>query len=486
MSDDGSPAKHGRLSYTLSSKERAYVESGDPGSYREKEMDDRVQKKVERLGQRVDHLLLDIQLLSDEGYLGGEYWGETWIDFIGFDDTGRRPENDRRAISEFKDTDREPDHDDILEACQVSPAPGRARPTSSPEQLAASIGVMLDRLMRYPEGIDQKQMAMEIGWGLADGFLRGDKAAFAMMGDGRRDLKEQFIEYQQTRLEREAELDDERLQEYEGSRDRSKEWVHARHEMADCIRDVLLDADLPIQSEFGEKLKYRDEGTVETLNESLSEYHGETTEDGIFADEVVDLLIDRLVDEPDDIDDYPFITNKPGTTGQWILFQGQYGPLKEFDPGAVVEKDDVLTVVSENHLVAKGKLNVLVNKDMEAVEDAHWKSVEATEVLKRIVGQDGQVRSVDIAEEIGDRYDKAAVTKLCTDLAGREFERAILRGDINNNWNLTPYGELVVKEASGYFFGPLSAHQSGAEEAALIDAAATQVGVKDWRYSQND
>jgi len=451
-------------------------------------MEKRVQKKIGALPQRVDHLLSDIQLLAHNGYLDEEHWGESWIDFIGFEDTGYRPEADRRAPAALDGDEviaEDPDHSDILEACRVSPKPGRARPTSAPEQLAFQFGVTLRRLMLIPEGINKEQMKKEVAWGLTDGFFRGDALAFAVMGDGRRELKQEFIEYHQTRLEREAELDDEWLQEYEEGRERSDQWTQARFEMVDHIRDVLVDAGLPIQPRHGGKLRCRDDDRAESLNENLDEYHDEARDDGIFADEVLDLLIDRLVDEPDDIDDDPLIHNEPGTTGQWILFQRQYGPLEEFDPGAVVDEDDVLTVVSENHLVAKGKLNVLVNEDIEAIKDAHWKNVEATDVVEQIVGQDGKVRSVDIAREIGDSDDKAAVTKLCTDLAGREFERAILKGD-NTGWSLTPYGELLVEDAFGYFFGPLGGHKSGADEAALIDAAATQIGVEDWQHSRKD
>lgn len=476
MSDNGSPAKHGRPSYPLSSKERTYVSTGDPGSYRESEMEKRVQKKIGALPQRIDHLLSDIQLLAHNGYLEDEHWGDAWIDFIGFGDSGYRPRTDRRVPPEFEDTDREPDHDELLEACRVGPTPGRARPTSSPEQVAVQVGAMLQRLMLYPEGIDEEQMAMEIAWGLVDGFLRHDMPAFSVMGDGRRDLKEDFIEYQQTRLEREVEMDDEWLQQHEDDRERSQEWTDARNKMAWRVRDVLHDAGLPIQAKFGDH---------DNLNEQLDDYHDEVREDGIYAHEVLDHLIDRLVEEPEDIDDDPLLSNEPGTAGQWVLFQRQYGPIEEFGPQEVVEKDDVLTVVSENHLVAKGKLSVLVEEDVEAIEDAHWKNVEATDVIEAIVGADGKPRSADIAEEIGERNDKAAVTKLCTDLAGREFERAILTGD-NTGWELTPYGELVVEEAFGYFFGPVGGHQSGGEEAALIDAAAAQVGVEDWQYSRKD
>jgi len=439
-------------------------------------MEKRVQKKINALPQRVDHLLSDIQLLAHNGYLDDKHWGESWTDFIGFEDTGYRPKSDGRAPAALDGDEvlgEDPDHSDILEACRVSPKPRRIRPTSAPEQLAFQFGVAIQRLMLFPEGIDEFQMAKEVAWGLTDGFLRGDESAFAVMGDGRRELKQEFIEYQQTRLEREAELDDDWLQEREESCERSDQWNQARYEMMDHIRDVLNNAGLPIQPNFGGK------------RENLDESHGETSEDGVFPAEVLDLLIDLLVDEPDDIDDDPLIHNEPGTSGQWILFQGQYGPHEEFNPGEVVDEDDVLTVVSENHLVAKGKFNILVNEDMEAIEDAHWKNVEATDVLKQIVGQDGKVRSADIAEEIGDINDKAAVTKLCTDLAGREFERPILEGD-NTSWSLTPYGELVAEEAFGYFFGPSGAHKSGPDEAALIDAAAAQVGVEDWQYSRKE
>ncbi|WP_136690076.1 hypothetical protein [Halorhabdus amylolytica] len=488
MSDDDSTAKHGRPSYPLTTRERQFVATGNPGSYREGEMEKRVQKKIDALPQRVDHLLSDIQLLAHNSYLDDDHWGESWIDFIGFDDTGYRPKADRRVPSTHNDKEviaEDPDHSDILEACRVSPQPGRARPSSAPEQLAFQFGVALRRLMLFPEGIDEEQMAKEIAWGLTDGFFRGDEPAFAVMGDGRRELKQEFIEYQQNRLEREADIDDEWLQQHEEDRERSDQWMQMRFEMTDLIRDVLYDAGLPIQPKHGGKLKYRDEDRAESLNENLDEYHDETSDDGIFADEVLDHLIDHLVDEPDDIDDDPLIHNEPGTSGQWNLFQRQYGPLEEFDPAEVVDEDDVLTIVSENYLVAKGKLNVLVKEDTGAIEDAHWKNVEATEVLEQVVEQDGKVRSADIAKEIGDVDDKAAVTKLCTDLAGREFERAILEGD-NTGWSLTPYGELLVEDAFGYFFGPVGGHKSGPDEAAKIDAAAAQISVEDWEYSRKE
>lgn len=476
MSDDGSPAKHGRPSYPLTSKERTYVATGDPGSYRESEMEKRVQKKIDDLGQRVNHLLSDIQLLAYNGYLEDEHWGDIWRDFIGFGDTDFLPRTDRRVPPKFEDSDEEPDHSDLIDACTVSPTPGRARPTSSPEQVAIQVGAMLQRLMLYPEGVDERQMAMEIAWGLAEGFLRHDMPAFSVMGDGRRDLKEEFIEYQQKRLDREAELDEKRLDQHEKNRDRSQEWTDARNEMAWYIRDILYDAGLPIQAKFGES---------DGMNEQLDDYHDEVCEDGIYAHEALDHVIDHLVEEPEDIDDDPLRSNVKGSAGQWVLFQEQYGPVEEFDPKEVVDEDDVLTVVSENHLVAKGKLSVLVEEDVQAIEDAHWKNVEATDVIETIVQQDGKPRSADIAEEIGERNDKAAVTKLCTDLAGREFERGILKGD-NTGWELTPYGEVIAEEEFGYFFGPSGGVQSGAEEAALIDAAAAQIGIEDWQYSRKD
>jgi hypothetical protein len=475
MADENKPNNTGRPAYPLTSKQRTYLKTGDPGASRESAMEERLEKKVNELGTRVDHLLSDIQLLADNGYLDSDHWSGAWIDFIGFDDSGYRPETDRRAPPDFENTDRDPDHSEIVEVCRVSPKPGRGRPTSAPEQIGCQLGVMFKRLMIYPDGIDESQMNKEMAWGMADGLLRGDEPAFGVIGDSRRELKQEFIEYQRNRLEREVQLDNETLQWYEESRSESRQWIQARSEMVDRTRNILYDAGLPIQS--------RNEDWAENLNEDLEEYHGDTRDDGISAERVVDFLIDHLVDEPDGIDDDPFIHNEPGTSGQWILFQRQYGPLEEFDPAEVVDKEDVLTIVSEKHLVAKRKLNTLVNEDTETIENAHWKNVEATEVLEQIASQDGEVRSADIAIEIGDSDDKAAVTKICTDLAGRSFERAILKGD-KTGWSLTPYGELLTKGVVGG--GPVGAHKSGSNETTLIDAAASQVGIEGWQYTKKE
>lgn len=472
MSDNGQPAKSGRPSYPLTSAQRTYVSTGDPGGSRESEVESAVENKVEQLGQRVDHLLSDVQLLAHNGFLDEDRWFDAWVDFIGFGDSGYRPNADRRAVPEFVETgipgyedvtDEDPTHTDIVDACTVGAGDWRSRPTSSPEQIGYQVGAMLQRLMFYPDGVNAEKMSFDIAWGLADGFLRGDMPAYAVSGDQRRELKEDFIKYQQNRLEGEVDIDKEWEERRTKSHEQSEAWTDARTEMKVAVEETLSEIGLPIHSEFRHRVDK--EGF-------------KSDEAGLEAGEVTDYLIDHLVDVPDDIDEKPAVSGKVGTMGQWALFQNQYGPVDEFDPEEVVTEEAVLGAVEEHDLLEKAQLAAFVDDDVETLADTGWKKIGAVDVVNEVAEQAGSARSADIARAIKGENHKGSVTKLCADLAGRDFERAILEGG-RGNWSLTPYGKLVAEYVSNSYSRKTRPRITRRED-SVVEQAIEQVGIEGW------
>ncbi|ELY76592.1 hypothetical protein, partial [Natrinema gari] len=137
----------------------------------------------------------DVALLDSNGYLDDDVWGEAWTDFIGFSQSPVAPPT-FRTVDEFIDSDREPDTDDLVDACTYGPRSARGRPTSSPTAIGRDLGAFAQQIMLHPVGVDREQVLRDMIWG----FVRGAYLDHRPAG-GDSLLDEKYVELQEERLD---------------------------------------------------------------------------------------------------------------------------------------------------------------------------------------------------------------------------------------------------------------------------------------------
>lgn len=132
--------RRGRREETrLTQGEKGYLESGDPGTYRESRLEDNITKKADRVPDRFECLFEDIELLRENGYFTGEVWGETWIDLFGLDAlTGERWQDSVHVAV---------------------------------ERFGMRLGEMARRLMIIPRGMDQQGLFTDLVMGFVQGVF---------------------------------------------------------------------------------------------------------------------------------------------------------------------------------------------------------------------------------------------------------------------------------------------------------------------------
>lgn len=460
--NDSAAGKHGRPAYALTERERHYLQTGDPGTYRESKMQTRIEDKVEDLGHRIDHLLSDIRLLHGNGYLEEDTWGDTWEGFIGFEESEHTPKNSLRDMRSLLAEGEDPTPADIADACTLGPKPGKFREFSAPEAVSRDVGRMLFRVMLTPDGVNQETLLKDMGWGFIEGLYLDHRIAGEARGDHRQEKMNDLFDYFEERLELALEYDEQDdLLGTEKPVDHDRTQTEA--EFIDEIRAILEDEGIPAKPS--------------------DDYRSETASEGVFPREVLDLLVDDLVDDTEI--DHPHESSVTGSGGQWILFNKQYGPYEEMDPASIVTREHVLEIISRYNLVTKGKLSVQAVADAEELEETKWRGIHAKEILSVIAKQEGAPRSKLIARELKTTDHESIVTKLCNDMAGREWEIPLLKGDASG-WEITAYGRLTADAAFGYEFGPLSAHGTTEEDVERIAAAADEAGIEQWEYNPTE
>ena len=136
--------------HRLIEREQKYLETGEaPGSYRNHELEQLVEEKVSKLPERFQQLSDDIEILKQEGYLDVDPWAEEWLELLGVD----APMADRSLEDEFTYSSSEEDY----------------RLTTPPADFGHDVGVMVGRLMLYPQAVGQEDVLLDLAWG----FLRG-------------------------------------------------------------------------------------------------------------------------------------------------------------------------------------------------------------------------------------------------------------------------------------------------------------------------
>lgn len=460
-------------SYALSERQRAYLSSGETGSYRESKLEGDIEKKVDNLGHRIDHLLTDISLLYQNGYLGEEHWRDAWLSLVGFDQWEHTPTSTFRLVDGFGDTDDDPTPRDVVDAFTLGDNPSRGdRPTTAPAELARDVGSALYRLTVIPEnGLDRERVLQEMAWGLVKGFYMENRPVREVHNNEPENTPmAELLEYFDARRDLDVEYNNDSREFWTDMAESKDKWESTEHEIRERIRDILRAEDLPVSDPLE---RHRADGTIEAIP----------------VYDVYLLLVDRLVDDVEPPEGSLLTGDVLGSAGQMALFKQEYGPADEVDVAELVTREDVLGVVSEYNLLTKAKLEPVVVDHAERLEDTAWKTIDATEITDLLKQSETKLSSSEIAKELKTESHTGTVTKLCNDLAGREFEPALLEGD-SGGWNLTQYGRLVAKSASrptgspriGSVAGPDGNTKERAEDIAEVGET---IGIRGWKFSQD-
>lgn len=136
--------------HRLTENERKYVETGEiPGSYRPSQMEARVKEKIDFLPARIRSLCNDIELLSEEDYLGPEDWTYGWLDLL---DIHQPMQQDKLKTSFTRFSDEE----------------GYSLATA-PDEFGHDLGVMASRLMLRPAMVEYGDVLVDMVWGFIQG-----------------------------------------------------------------------------------------------------------------------------------------------------------------------------------------------------------------------------------------------------------------------------------------------------------------------------
>lgn len=136
--------------HRLIENERKYVETGEiSGSYRPSQMEAQVKEKIDLLPVRIRDLCNDVELLSEEDYLGPEDWKYGWFDLLDI----HQPMQQDKLKTSFT---RFPDEEGYPLA-------------TAPDEFGHDLGVMASRLMLRPASVEYSDVLVDMVWG----FLQG-------------------------------------------------------------------------------------------------------------------------------------------------------------------------------------------------------------------------------------------------------------------------------------------------------------------------
>ncbi|OYR58624.1 hypothetical protein [Halorubrum halodurans] len=459
-------------SYALSGRQRAYLSSGETGSYRESKLEGDVQKKVDNLGHRIDHLLTDISLLYQNGYLGEEHWQDAWLSLVGFDQWEHTPDSTFRLVDGFADTEDEPTPRDVADAFTLGSNPSRAdRPTTAPAELARDVGSALYRLTIIPEsGLDRERVLQEMAWGLVKGFYMENRPIREVHNNEPEDTPmAELLEYFDKRRDLDIEYNNDSREFWANMAEGKEKWERTEREIRERIRDILRAEGLPVSNSLE---RHRSDGAVEAIS----------------AWDVYLLLVDRLVDDVEPREDSLITGDNLGSAGQMALFKQEYGPADEVDVAELVTREDVLGVVSEYNLLTKAKLEPVVVDHAEQLEDTVWKTIDATDITDLLRESETALSSSEVAKELKTESHTGTVTKLCNDLAGREFDPALLE-DNAGGWEFTQYGRLVAKSANRPTGSPRIGSVAGPDgntkgRVKVIASVGETLGIEGWEFDE--
>jgi hypothetical protein len=463
MGSDDADSKRGRPAYTLTPAERKYLQTGDPGSYRESRLEDNIQDKVESLGQRVNDLVADVEALGDAGYLDSDNtaWKKGWLQLMGFgesggDDNGKAILAD--AIYEFSDI-KSADDAAIEQAVQyANHAEGTTYSTSSPLEFGKDLGRLSRQLMVYPNTTDRDEILRDLIWGFINGSYISHRPASKAKMQGRQERISEVIQHAQMRLEDDIRFDmeiEERMQQMQEHSDRSTDF---EIKLRSRLSDVLA----------AEGFETKDSGWNNDFKSFEERRTGEKpSKEGVWLEKLIGCFKEyKIKEKKGSTSDSP-----RNSFGQQVLFQTLY-PIGETSVDDLVSREEVLEVLDEYNLVARGKLQRFVHTDKERLKETTWRGVPANDVLTEIAEAGGEVSSVAVAQQLEGAH-KSQVTKICNDLAGREWDRPLMEGDASGWW-LTDYGELLSDKDYNIYFS------AGGPTA---EAAIDELDIPKWEYT---
>lgn len=467
MAKGESPSNpHGSPSYTLTNAQRRYLKTGDPGTDTSSNMEARIQDKVDHLGDRIDHLLADVNLLYSKEYLTEESWKDAWAGLMGFASSPVEPETRRKWIREHADSADSPSESDVADACRASSPDSIRRPISAPTEFGRDLGKFAQQLMLAPGDVEHDEVLQELAYGFIEGLYVDHRPAGLgyQRPEQRRKHIDEIVTALTERLELELSYDREWAEVEREGRIQGDIWDRHQTNMISQIREILDEEPTPIAprrpvSRFEELVRKKREGS--DAKES------EVNEDGIDCQDLFWLITAECIDS-----EY-----SAGSAGQWADFQAEYGPADQFDPEAFATRDRVLSVVDEWRVLERVRLRQYCSEDEERLQEKVVRGVDALDVVREIYVSDGSISSKRVARVIGSETSyQGQVTQICTDLAGREWEeRPIVTGD-KQGWRLTAYGEFLAQTLFEDSISLLMRMFGPEIETDLIRRAAADIG----------
>jgi len=457
MGDDDSE-KYGRPAFPLSAAQRRYLSTGDTGSDRASRLEENIKrKKVDKLGERIDYLLSDVELLAKNGYLDEETWVESWREFIGFGSSPVTPSKSERPDAWSADAGPFPGVAGLEEACTYGPKPGRKRQTSAGVEVGHDLARFAHCLMLYPG--DEKEMKINLVWGFIDGLINWDIPFNEDVYEERQSRMETLISDLYERHEHAYERDRELIDELQAEREAGQEWDKWMWDVEDLIADFLKEEGFDT---------WGFHSTEELKSGNWRNEHGLKTEKILWG-----LMDDAVGDRID-------TSHQPGSFGYYISFQALYDSPAEVPVDEIVTKERVLRTVAKARLVKKQKLRQYCEHDIDFLEGLTVRNVDPINVLEQ-VHENITPSSTEIAEKLGSAAThQAAVTETCNKLAGNnEFGNRgwgghqVLEG-APDGWATTAYGEVMCQKLFG---SGLSGFTPVEENAELYDAAAEQADI---------
>ena len=148
MSENNSGGPERIIGYRLSLQEKAYLRSGDTGSYTPSRLDESIEKKVNYLPERFEALFEDIELLNEAERLDDEKWEGELTELL---------DTENKGLYEKTGSDGVPYEFDL-----------------SPRQFGEQLGRMVDRLMLYPSDSPMVWIQTELAWGFIESICLGE------------------------------------------------------------------------------------------------------------------------------------------------------------------------------------------------------------------------------------------------------------------------------------------------------------------------
>lgn len=462
MSPDELPSdKHGRPSYTLTNSQRRYLKTGDPGTQSKSQMEARIQDKIELLGDRIEHLLADVELLHSQDYLSEDYWEEALLGLLGFEESPVSPTTRRKWVKEFAETPDNPRNSDIQGAYEVSSPNGSKRPISGPSELSRDFGIFAREILLTPPDVEQDEVLEDMAYGFVEGlyFDHRPVGMGSRVAEQRREYVGEVITALKQRLEHELVYDREWSEWHRKMGFQSDFWTQHKTRMEASIREILKDEPAPIRPRLT-RLGFRDQLDSE-------QKRPDENKRGIYCPDLLNVLLAQNVES-----DY-----HPGSAGLWADFQAKFGPGEQFDPEEFVTCERVESLIDDWRIFERTILKEYCKEDSERLEDKTVRGVNATDIVKALHENKTPLNSKAIARLIGSEASyQGQVTQICTDLAGRKWsERPVIRGD-KDSWEFTNYGQLLTQSILESSSSPLIYTFSPDIETEVIIKAASEIG----------